>query len=421
MSIASKMFSKAALEKLSTPEKLDQLIKVISLKSWLVLLTIALVISTALTWSFTGRIKTKLNAQGVLLGGDVYNVVSNTNGLLVDLAVSVGDVLAPGDVIGEVRQPELAQQIEDAKALLEEKKFELKQAQAFGTEGSKMQKIFIAQQRHSFEQQIAANKKTLQFQKHQLELEKGLLEKGLLTRTQVINTEQQIEVTENQIESLKAELARNSTQLVEVEANLQKQITLLKQSIAQEERNLENLNEKYSLNSTIKSLHGGEVIEILSSKGMVIGQGTPICKLKSEDGTEGKLKGILYIPAQDGKKIKEGMEAFVVPATVQPQEFGYIKARVTYVSEFPVSQQGMMISMNNGQIVQDLLAMGAPFEVYVEFEKDSTAYSGYKWTSAKGPELSINEGTSCSGKITVKEEAPIALVVPALKGLFDLY
>ena len=72
-------------------------------------------------------------------------------------------------------------------------------------------------------------------------------------------------------------------------------------------------------------------------------------------------------------------------------------------------------------MVQSLLTMGAPFEVYVDFEQDPDAFSGYKWTSAQGPELTINEGTTCSGKITVREEAPITLVVPAFKNFFNLY
>ena len=115
------------------------------------------------------------------------------------------------------------------------------------------------------------------------------------------------------------------------------------------------------------------------------------------------------------------MEALVVPSIVQPQEFGYMKATVTYVSEFPVTQQGMMTSMKNDQLVQGLLRMGAPFEVYVEFEPSTDSYSGYEWTSARGPEVLINAGTSCMGKITVKEEPPIAMVIPALKKFFDLY
>ena len=115
------------------------------------------------------------------------------------------------------------------------------------------------------------------------------------------------------------------------------------------------------------------------------------------------------------------MEALVVPSTVKPQEYGYMKAKVTYVSAFPVTQQGMMTSMKNNQLVQSLLQMGAPFEVYVEFEKNPKAYSGYAWTSAAGPEITINAGTSCSGKITVQQQPPIAMVIPAFKKFFELY
>jgi HlyD family secretion protein len=115
------------------------------------------------------------------------------------------------------------------------------------------------------------------------------------------------------------------------------------------------------------------------------------------------------------------MEALVVPSTVQPQEFGFMKAKVTYVSDFPVTQKGMMTTVKNDQLVQGLLRMGALFEVHVEFEKDDEAFSGFKWTSAKGPQIAIKEGTSCNGKITVKSEPPVTIVVPALKKFFDLY
>ena len=115
------------------------------------------------------------------------------------------------------------------------------------------------------------------------------------------------------------------------------------------------------------------------------------------------------------------MQALVAPSTVQPQEHGFMKSTVTYVSEFPVTQGGMMMTVKNMQLVQGLLSQGAMFEVFVEFEEDENSYSGFSWTSANGPEILINEGTSCMGKITVKNEAPIAMVVPAVKKFFDLY
>lgn len=419
--MAHRMFRKSALEKLSTPEKLDQLIKIIGLKSWLVLFTIALVLITAIGWSITGRIKTKLNATGVLLGGEVYNVVSTTNGQLIDLKVAIGDTINEGDIIAEVEQPELLQQIAEAKASLLERNFELKQLLNFGSEGSKLQGAFIEQQQLSLEQQINTNKKNLNFQQQQLKIEKELLAKGLITRTQIVSTEQEIENIQNQIESLKAQLAQTSSQQLNVDFDLKQKITLLNQRISQEERSLEQLEEKYVLNTNVKSLYSGLVVEVLSKTGIIVNQGTPLFKLKSEEISDESIRGILYVSSKDGKKIKVGMDAFVVPATVQPQEFGYMKAKVTYVSEFPVTEQGMMVSMNNDQIVRNLLGLGAPFEVYVDFEKDPNAYSGYSWTSAQGPELTINAGTSCAGKITIKEEAPIALVIPALKNMFDLY
>jgi len=419
--MAHKMFRKAALEKLSTPEKLDQLIQIISLRSWLVLLTIGLAMGTALTWSFTGRIKTKLHAVGVLLGGEVYNVVSTTNGQLVQLSVDIGDSVRKGQVVAQVQQPELEQQIEEARAALTERKLELQQLLAFGSQGSRLQQQFIEQKQQSLQQQIKANEKSLGFQRQQLAIERELLAKGLITRSQFVNTQQQIEHIQSQIESLKAQLAQTASQKLNVDFDLKQKITLLKQRIAQEQRNLTQLQERYDLNTHIKSLYRGQVVEVLSKTGIIVSQGTPLFKLKSNEVAGKRVRGVLYVSSRDGKKIKSGMQAFVVPATVQPQEYGYMKARVTYVSDFPVTQQGMMVSMNNDRIVQGLLSLGAPFEVHVEFEKDPQAYSGYRWTSARGPDISINAGTSCSGKITVREEAPISLVVPALKNLFDLY
>ncbi len=416
-------FRKSALEKLSTPEKLDQLIKITSSRSWIALLTIAIAIGTALSWGFVGRVKTKINTSGILLGGEVYDIVATSQGQLKSLNVTIGDKVDEGDIIAIIDQPELAQQIESAKAALIERQFELKQLLAFGTKDTEIQDELIEQQRVSVEQQIQSVEKNIIFLKQQLEIDKELFSKGLATNPQVISSEQRLENAENQIMDLKAKLVQMSSQELSVGFNLKQKITLIKQRIAQESRRANQLEEQYEIKKSIKSPHSGEVVEVLSTSGVVVGPGTPLFKVKDElkIADSGKIRGVLYVPSQDGKKIKVGMEALVVPATVKPQEFGYMKATVTYVSEFPVTQQGMMTSMGNDQLVQGLLRMGAPYEVEVEFEPNQASYSGYEWTSANGPEVMINAGTSCMGKITVKEEVPIAMVIPALRKFFDLY
>ncbi len=420
--MAAGFFRKAALEKLSTPEKLDQLIKVTSPKGWIALVTITIVLATGIAWAFMGNVKTKLNVVGVILGGEIHEVVATSQGQLISVDVNIGDHVKEGDVIAKIEQPELFQQIEEVKASLKERNFDLQQLLSYGNQDTRLQGEMIQQQRSSIEMQIQSENKVLEFLRNQLDTEKGLLKQGLITKSQVVNTEQQIESSINSIERLKGQRVQTSSQKLNIGFDLQQKISISKQRIAEMERSLANLQERYDIDTNIKSLYSGEVVELLTDAGIIVRQGTPLFKLKNQSLTaDNKLRGVLYIPSQDGKKIKEGMEALVVPSTVQPQEYGFMKGTVTYVSDFPITQKGMMMTVKNDQLVQGLLSQGALFEVYVEFEKDENSFSGFKWTSAKGPQIAINEGTSCMGKITVKTEPPATIVVPALKKFFDLY
>jgi HlyD family secretion protein len=420
--MAAGFFRKAALEKLSTPEKLDQLIKVTSPKGWIALFTIAIALVTAITWSFFGNVKTKLNVFGVLLGGEIHEVVATSQGQLISLHVNIGDAVEEGDVIATIEQPELYQQIEEVKASLKEREFDLQQLISYGNQDTRLQGELVQQQKSSIDLQIQSENKKLVFLRNQLKTEKNLLGLGLITNSQVVNTQQQIDESKNSIERLKSQMVQTSSQKLNIGFDLQKKININKQRIAENKRRLINLKERYDIQTNIRSSYSGEVLEVLTDAGIIVGQGSPLFKLKNKNkNTRDKLRGVLYIPSQDGKKIKEGMEALVVPSTVQPQEYGFMKGKITYVSDFPITKKGMMMTVKNDQLVQGLLSRGAMFEVHVEFEKDEQAFSGFKWTSAKGPQIAINEGTSCIGKITIKSEPPATMVVPALKKFFDLY
>lgn len=415
-------FRKSALEKLSTPEKLDQLIKITDSKSWIALITIALALGTGVLWSVLGKVKTKLDVIGVIQGGEVHEVVSTSQGQLIELKVSIGDRVSRGDIIATLEQPELRQQIEDAQAVLNDRTLEMSKLMSYRGEGSRLQKQFINQSRKSIEGEIAAEKKKQSFLSHQLQSESELLTKGLITKSQVENTRQQIEASKNTIERLKGQFADVSNQEHDVDFDLQQKVILQNQRIAEAQRNLDFLIERYKIQKEINSPYDGEVVEVLTDRGVVVGAGTPLFKVKNDEGAnQSNLSTVLYIPAENGKKIKSGMEALVAPSTIKPQEYGFIKGRVTYVSDFPVTQQGMLTSVKNDQLAKVFLASGPLFEVHVDFEKDSSSFSGFKWTSAKGPNLLVKEGTSCLGKITIKEERPITIVIPAFKKFFDLY
>lgn len=416
-------FRKSALEKLSTPEKLDQLIKVTGPKAWIALFTLFLALSTGIGWAVLGKVKTKLNATGVVLGGEVHEVVSTSQGQLVTLHVAMGAKVKKGDIIADIQQPDLIQQIENARAILSDRKLEMSRLQSYGSQGSLLEGQIISQSKVSVQGEIDSEKKKLAFLNNQLESENILLSKGLIVKSQVANTKQQIDASLNTIERLKTQIVESSSRQHNLGFDLQQRITLQNQRISESERNLQFLEERYDTQSKIRSPYNGEVVEVLTDAGVMVGAGTPLFKLKNLIGDKltNKLRGVLYVPSQDGKKIKNGMEAFVVPSTVQPQEFGFMKGKVTYISDFPITQQGMLTSVKNDQLAKGLLSAGPLFEVHVEFEKDSKSFSGFKWTSANGPDIEIKEGTSCMGKITIKQENPAAIVVPALKKFFELY
>src|SRR4028118_232067 len=61
------LFRKESLERLSSPERLDQLMQVVSPKDWLALATLGGFVFLALIWSIVGRIPVTVTGQGVLI------------------------------------------------------------------------------------------------------------------------------------------------------------------------------------------------------------------------------------------------------------------------------------------------------------------------------------------------------------------
>jgi len=53
--------------------------------------------------------------------------------------------------------------------------------------------------------------------------------------------------------------------------------------------------------------------------------------------------------------------------------------------------------------------------VRIDVVTDESTVSGYKWSSSKGPPLTINSGTLCAGTVTVREMRPIRMVIPMVK------
>ena len=116
-----KIFRDVSLERLSSPEQLDQLITVTSLRAWLVLIAIGLILVSVLVWSFWGSIPTKVDGQGILLNnGEVFSLSHQVSGQVLDIGYEPGDTIKKGDVVARIDRPELVDKINDLRRTQQE-------------------------------------------------------------------------------------------------------------------------------------------------------------------------------------------------------------------------------------------------------------------------------------------------------------
>jgi hypothetical protein len=101
-----KLFREAALDRLATPARLDELMHVTSPKGWLNLLACWLVIATAAVWAIYGRVPTVVTGQGILIkDGSLQTIEAPASGQIFEILVNVGDQVRQDQVIGRLIDP----------------------------------------------------------------------------------------------------------------------------------------------------------------------------------------------------------------------------------------------------------------------------------------------------------------------------
>jgi multidrug resistance efflux pump len=319
----NEVFRKVSIERLSSPEQLDTLMRVTSPKGWLALAALGVLLVSAIAWGFGGTLSTKIQSQGVLIRpGGLQNIYSESSGAITDIRVVANDFVKKGDVLARVEQPLLLEQL-------------------------------------------------------------GQLNQSLQAAEAGYRQEPTAELS-NQVEKLKTA------------------ITAIKSD--------------YANTSRIVSPYTGRVLEVRSKLGSVIGAGTPLFVIESGDKQAKALNAVMYLSLQEGKKIIPGMQVDISPSSVNREEFGFIRGRVTSVSEFPVTAQSMLVTLGNEALVGELGGRGtALLEVRIDPILDPHTVSGYKWSTVEGPPIEIDSGTLVSASIIVKQQKPITSVIPQIK------
>ena len=109
----SDLFRKESLEQLSSPEKLDQLMEVISRRDWLPLCTFGTLVVLAILWSIFGKIPLNIKSKGVLVYPNrIIEVQSPVSGQLQKVNVKQGDCVKQGDILAAIEPSDIRQKLQ---------------------------------------------------------------------------------------------------------------------------------------------------------------------------------------------------------------------------------------------------------------------------------------------------------------------
>jgi HlyD family secretion protein len=419
--MAKNIFRKVSIERLSSPEQLDQLMQVTSARSWIAIVALCGLLLTAVGWSIYGSIPTRVQGTGVLIKtGGVYDVVPRSGGQVTDVAVRAGDSVREGQVIARLDQPLLLEEINNARKRLEELNERHKQLVAFGSEDVRLQEDLARQERESLENSIQGAQDRLDWLDERIQSQQTLYDDGLITKQVLIASQQERQAVEERIESLEGTLKQVKIRELTTLNQRKQEAETSRMQISELEREIVSLRDRYRMASEVISPYTGRILEVMVQAGTIVSQGQPVMRLDRLGSSVEELEAVLYVSGVDGKKVRPGMEVQVSPTMVKREEYGFIRARVVRVSDFPSTADGMMRTLKNDQLVRTFLQAGAPYEVRATLQLDDTTPSGFEWSSSSGPDAQIQSGTIATATVTVEDHRPIALVMPAVKRFFGL-
>lgn len=411
---AERIYRTAAVGQLSSPEQLDQLVRITRPFDWVAGCVIFLGIAVLVTWSLAGRVATRVSGEGIMIssGGRVVGATANTTGRLASIEVSIGDRVTRGQIIARVAQTDTEQRHHSAIDTLREREHEhAESVSAIEREIAAKIANFAAQRAGLSEAIAAAERRATHLLAAIAQLERDE-EQNFATRQAAEDRRRDLAEAQQRIADARKEILRLEALRVDLEALRARERLSSKFQVDEAQRQVDRLAAALDHHSVVRSPIDGRVIEIKSSEGAMLADGTPVIEIESEGIG---LAAVIYLAADRGKSVHLGMEARVEPASIKREEFCTLIGKVASISDYPVTPQGMAAVLRNETLVTRFSRDGASYAVVVELQRDERAMGGYRWTSGAGPPSLLTTGTLVRAEITTSEQPPINLVVPFLK------
>lgn len=329
---AERIFRASALQRAASPEQLDHLVGVTKPVDWILTSVICLVLAGAIGWGILGRVPSRTTGQGILVGsGHVTEAVSAAAGRLASIGVSVGDRVTRGQSIAQIAQTDIEQRHRDATEVFNERQRQHEDLVAKVKAELAVKAENFAKLEAAFNQVIAATDQRISYLTTDVTNLEDLLAKGYTTRKNVEDRRLELTQAQQRKEDSQNEILKLRTQKTDLETQRERELQQSEFGVNDARRQMDELAGQLGRNSEVISPIDGRVLEVKVSSGSVLSIGTPVIAIEDESV---KLEAVIYVPADQGKNIKPGMQVHVAPSTVKREEFGTMMGTVVNVSDF---------------------------------------------------------------------------------------
>jgi HlyD family secretion protein len=409
-------FRAAALDRAASPEQFDHLVVITKPSDWIWAAVICLLLVAAIIWGVVGRIPTRVSGEGILIsnGDRVVDAVSAAAGRLASVSVAVGDHVAKGQPIARIVQTDIEQKHSEAVAVLGEKQREYAVLAARVQSELVVKSQNFAKLEDALNQVIKATTQRVQFLTVDVRNLEDLLAKGFTTRKNLSDRREELTSAQQRLDDTRNQILKLRADKTDLETQRDRELRQAQFSLNEAERQVSATEESLSQNTQVISPIEGRVVEVKISTGSVLAVGTAVVEIESEGN---KLEAVIYIPPDQGKRIKPGMQVQLEPSTVKREEFGMMLGTVETVSDFPMTPQGMAAVLHNETLVTRFSHDGAPYAAKVVLEQDASTTTGYRWAVGNGPNLRLTSGTLTRAEITTRHQRPLDLVIPLIRHL----
>ncbi len=425
------IFRQSVLDRLSSPEQLDSLTRIITPQAWIALLPFIVLMLIALLWGWFGRLPTRLTSDRCILIAppELAEITSISSGRILQWMVAVGDTVREGTPVARLVPPDLLARIQEAEARLRDLETHRHLARDFDAHAAALAAEGLGQERKLLEQQLrrARARSDRARESAQLAMEPGATQEGSFRAgpmnrdaTPVLQPAHLIARQDEPVADLELAHIKGRIEQLDQLARAKRQpvaASWIANRISESERQVTALKKSMDGAVTVLSRHNGRVAALKTAVGMPVERDAPLLTIELAGLSPDTLQALVYLLPGDGLKVLPDMAVKITPRALESGQFGFVSASVAQVSTHPTNAQGRASRFHNDAVA----GIGISDEnlTEVRMKLHSTAWaSPYPWSRAIGMQAKPASGTPCSAEITTAQQRPFSMIIPFLKKSF---